>query len=467
MNAWRFFYKVKSGNYPALVLMLFGFFLLGVFGGSKFEDGWDSAKLSFGLKISIGFIFFGFLLFVKKNHWSLSYFYQVFYPIRWWIFIQIGLILVAFLSLFFCFDVVQTMKVIVKTLVISMFLICLFYVLFQKSSRDEIKNIFMVVATIFFFHCVMTICVYLWSGDSRSIGIENYPIIGYAIFLLSALSIALAMLIYTPYKFLSLCLIAISLFALYANGTRASILSVAAMILCAVFYPKYPYKKLSIALTLCAFVGGGAVLLEWSEKQNARFNFKAMIEKVGIVWSYAPAEMGRFDEVCFDRNSFYRCSIYSGDRLDSRFSFESSALNRLALSKSALTIIMKNPWKPHGYYQQFFNRNIPKDLNPKDYFYAFDENGRFFYNAVHNSFLSAFFEMGLIGGVLYLLEYIALILYGVRQRNFYGFILTLIVGASMIQDAFDVPLSYLGILYVFSSFVGILLGASQNKIIRN
>ncbi len=451
MNAWRFFYKVKSGNYPALVLMLFGTFLLSAIGSARY-----------GLSL----IVCGGLVFLSQHPLRLNQMLQEFYPIRWWIFTSFGVLVMACVSLIFCFDVGQTSKAIVKFLLLPMLLTCLFYFVFKHLKQGEAEFAFIGAAGIFFLHSIATIGVHLWTGDSRSVGIGDQSIIPYAIFLLFSLSIALAMLIYTPYKFLSLCLIAISLFALYANGTRASILSVAAMILCAVFYPKYPYKKLSIALTLCAFVGGGAVLLEWSEKQNARFNFKAMIEKVGIVWSYAPAEMGRFDEVCFDRNSFYRCSIYSGDRLDSRFSFESSALYRLSLSKSAIEAIKKQKFIPHGYFARFYDFNLPNNFSPKALPYLQNYGDLRFYSHIHNGFLSAFYELGIIGGVFYLFTFVTLLIMGIKRKNFQNFILSLSILGVIVQLFLDVSLSYFAIVATYSFLIGILLGMDQNEIWR-
>lgn len=451
MNAWRFFYKVKSGNYPALVLMLFGTFLLSAIGSARY-----------GLSL----IVCGGLVFLSQHPLRLNQMLQEFYPIRWWIFTSFGVLVMACVSLIFCFDVGQTSKAIVKFLLLPMLLTYLFYFVFKHLKQEEAEFAFIGAAGIFFLHSIATIGVHLWTGDSRSVGIGDQSIIPYAIFLLFSLSIALAMLIYTPYKFLSLCLIAISLFALYANGTRASILSVAAMILCAVFYPKYPYKKLSIALALCAFVGGGAVLLEWSEKQNARFNFKAMIEKVGIVWSYAPAEMGRFDELCFDRNSFYRCSIYSGDRLDSRFSFESSVLQRISLNKSALLQFIDNPLRPNGFYSRNWKFNIASNFSQKSLPYLIDDQNRSYHEHIHNELLSSFVEMGIFGGFFYAASFVVLILWSFKDRNMCGAILLFCVVGLMVMSCFDTMMGYESLKACFYSFVGILLGRTLQRSVK-
>ena len=367
MNAWRFFYKVKSGNYPALVLMLFGTFLLSAIGSARY-----------GLSL----IVCGGLVFLSQHPLRLNQMLQEFYPIRWWIFTSFGVLVMACVSLIFCFDVGQTSKAIVKFLLLPMLLTYLFYFVFKHLKQEEAEFAFIGAAGIFFLHSIATIGVHLWTGDSRSVGIGDQSIIPYAIFLLFSLSIALAMLIYTPYKFLSLCLIAISLFALYANDTRASILSVAAMILCAVFYPKYPYKKLSIALALCAFVGGGAVLLEWSEKQ-------------------------------------------------------------------------------------IYDFNLPNNFSPKALPYLQNYGDLRFYSHIHNSFLSVFYELGIVGGVFYLFTFVTLLIMGIKRRNFQNFILSLSIFGVIVQLFLDVSLSYFAIVTAYSFLIGILLAMDQNKIIRN
>lgn len=395
---------------------------------------------------------FGGILFFRTHPLSKTQIYEDFYPIRWWIFANLGIILMACVSLFFCFNVFQTSIAILNFLIIPLTTALIFFLTFKHTAYQDQKLGIALIFSIFILHSLFTIIHFILSGNPRSVGIGNHSIIPYTLFLLIPFALSLSLLIYARFKVLAVILMGISLFALHANGTRASILSVGAMIFGSILYPQYKYKKIIIVLTSLMFVLGIGFLIEWSGYQNTRFNFKQMIKRAGVVWSYAPAEMGRFDTLCFG-NNIYQCRKESGEMLDTRFSFESNALQRISLNKSALFIIQNNPLLPHGYYSRYWSFNLPSTLLPTQYPYLTDSE----HSHIHNGILSSFFELGIIGGCLYLLNFLLPMIWGIKRKNFYGLLLFLTVLGIFIMSFFDSMLSFGATNITFYVFITIIL----------
>lgn len=404
----------------------------------------------------------GFLLFLKNNKINKTQIVKDLYPIRWWIFVNLGILSMAFISLFFCFDILQTLKAIVFFLIIPLFIFLCFFLVFKRSDSKIQKTGLTLIFSVFILHTICTIMVFFLYEKSRSVGLGDNLVIPYTLFLLLPFSLSLSFFAYSRFKFFAISLFFLSLFALYTNGTRASILSVGLMLISFVFYPTYKHKKIFTVIFLFLTIIFGYIFIEWSDQLKARFNFKHMIEKLDIVWSYSPAEMGRFDTKCFDSIPAYRCSKYSGNILNNHFTFESNALNRISLYKSTFLAISESPFKPHGFAPFFFNQNLkPKD--DKNLPYCLDKDNRPFYPAAHNSFLSAFFELGLIGGLFYCLFFLILIFYSFKNKNLYGCILFLWLCGLMVQNFLDAPFAYGGITSSFFALIGMFLAIITKK----
>lgn len=405
----------------------------------------------------------GFLLFLKNNKINKTQIVKDLYPIRWWIFVNLGILSMAFISLFFCFDILQTLKAIVFFLIIPLFIFLCFFLVFKRSDSKIQKTGLTLIFSVFILHTICTIMVFFLHGDSRSVGIGDHPIIPYTLFLLIPLALSLSLFAYSRFKFPSLILVLLSFLALYANGTRASIFSACAMIIGSFLYPKYKNKKIFTPLLLTFVFLLSIIFIEWSSHQNTRFNFKHMIAKIDTVWSYAPAEMGRFDIKCFAPQEYY-CRKESGSIPDSRFNFDSNTLQRLSLNKATLIIIQKNPFIPHGYYSRFWIFNLPKNLASKNIPYVTTSE----HTHIHNGLLSAFFELGMFGGILYLLLFLIPIIWSLRQRNLYGLILFSIVLGTFIMSFFDSMLSFISMKSIFYALIGMILpfirGKNENHI---
>lgn len=412
-----------------------------------------------GAKIGLPLFLFALLSCFKRKTPSKEIFVEKFKSIKYWIYINIGIILFALLSLFFCFDVIQTAKSIFLFLAVPFIISCISFLAFS-SSMERKNNIFLIFS-IFSLHSFLTIWQYFSIEKSRSVGLGEHSIIPYALILLFPLAMSLSLFVYTRFKALSIVLIFTSLFALYCNGTRASILSATLMIFGAFLYPQYRYKRILFSIFLVLIMGYSFALYKWSEKQPSRYNYAQMLQNISKAWDYAPAEMGRFDVQCFDGSINYFCREESGGKLDQSAIFDSSALYRLSLNKSALSIIQDNPLIPHGYYPLFFDLNIPKITEKRNYPYRRNFSEVRTYSHIQNGFLSSFYELGIFGGMLYCFSFILLIFYSLKKRNLISMVLFTWILGIIPQNLLDVPLAYGGISLVFYATVGCLLGYIQ------
>lgn len=411
-----------------------------------------------GAKIGIIPCIFTILFFLKTNVINKKIVLKDLYPIRWWIFVNLGIIAMAFVSLFFCFDIIQTIKTIVFFLITPLSIALIFFIVF-KHSNNKVQNIGLIfIFSIFILHSIFTALNFVLYNNPRSVGIGNHPIIPYTLFLLIPLSLSLSLFIYSRFKLIALIVCIISLFALYANGTRASLLSIACMSIGMILYPEYNNKKNVTLLFVIFIVFFGWIFLEWSARQDTRINFKHMIEKFSVVWSYSSSEMGRFDQKCFAKTTIYQCRPESGNMLDTHFIFESNALQRLSLNKMGYNAIKDNPFRPNGFFPLFFDLNLPENIAEKDFFYFQNHDGLRFYQHIQNGFLSAFFELGIIGGILYVASFGILIILSLKCRNLYGFLLFNWIVGVIPQNLLDVPFAYGGITLVSYAIIGILLG---------
>lgn len=433
-------YTLKHSNKVIILLMSLGVFCFSIWGA----------------KAGLVPCLLGGILFFKSYSLSIKQIIKDCYPIRWWIFANLGIIFMSFISLFFCFDILKTSIAILNFLLIPLIVFLVFFLVFKYIPQQDQNMGLKLISAIFILHSLFTIGECFIYGNPRSVGIGNHPIIPYTLFLLIPFALSLSLLVYSRFKILAIILMATSLIALYANGTRASILSVGAMLFGLIFYPQYKYKR--IIATLAPLLLGVCIglLIEWSAHQNARLNFKRMIENIGIVWNYAPAEMGRFDSKCFIDPS-YRCRAESGTLPDPRFSFESNALQRLSLNKSAICIIQNNPLLPHGYYSRYWNSNLPLTLSSKQHSYLINSE----HNHIHNEILSSFFELGIIGGCLYLSTFFLLLVWSIKQKGFYRFLLFSITLGTFVMSFFDSMLSLGSIKILFYSLIGILFGINK------
>lgn len=405
-----------------------------------------------GVKIGVVIITFAFLVYLKNNKLSKKQILEKLQPLKSWIFANIGIFSIGLVSLFFCFDVLQTSKAIIFFLIFPFFISCITFILF---SNMETKN-FNAIILIFTLHSLFTIGVYIFTSDTRAIGLGNHSIVPYAFFLLISFALSLAILMYTKFKTIAIVLLIASLFALYCNGTRASIFSVIIMLILAFLYPQYKHKKIIATSFLVLIVICTFIFIKWSENLSPRYNFYQMIKSLPNVWAYSPAEMKKFDA---------RYTDILGSNQESKNSsasnpiFESNALQRLALYKSALNTIQDDPLTPRGYYSRFWSSNLPTNMDSSNIPYLLTPQ----HTHIHNEILSSFFELGLIGGVLYLVTFLIPMIWSLRHRNIYGFLLFTITSSAFAMSLFDSIFSFTSIKIVFYALIGILFAYSLGE----
>lgn len=407
---------------------------------------------------------------------SLRGFIEEFYPIKFLILSYIGVIIMALISIHFAFDSKATFKAICIFLLGPFFLTLMFYFVIKNLPQKALAFFFFYLGIIIFLQPLVTIYHYFNASLDRAVGFGDFPIIPYGLFLILAFSLSFSMVVYLKGKFrIFACLLfCMSLFAMYANGTRALIFSIVAMLLTSlVLFRNKIGKKITLLISVAIlFVLVGAYCL--SSHFSERFDFEKIFNHIKIVWSYAPAQMGRFDKKCFKQGAGYSCSKFSGNKLDERFSFESNSLNRLSLWKSAYIAIMKNPLIPNGFYSRFFNENLTNviKIDSINYFYPRKKDSNIgYYTHIHNMILSFIFELGIIGFLLVVVIFFAIlrsfVLFLNRTNNVYErlfmFCMILFLSGFWVSMFFDSMISFSKINYSFFVILGIFLGIPYRK----
>lgn len=409
---------------------------------------------------------------------SLRSFIEEFYPIRFLILSHIGVIVMALTSIYFAFDGKATFKAIGIFLVAPFFLVLIFYFVIKNLPQKALKFLFFCLGIIIFSQPLATIYHYFNEKLDRAVGFGAIPVIPYGLFLLLSFSLSLSMIVYLKgkFRFFACLLFCVSVFAMYANGTRALILAVFAMLLISLVLFRHRLKKsiLWFAFIGIVFVGVGGYF--GSSYLGERFDFRKMVDHIGTVWSYAPAQMGRFDKNCFKQGAYYSCSKFSGNKLDERFSFEMSALDRLSLLKATLIYISKNPFRPNGFGAQFFYKNFSQNVSveSEDHMYHISSNQNLDlapHTHMHNMIVSLIFELGVIGFGLIVIEIFLLVrvcLSAIKAMSsmclnipIFGFLVFLT--GLIVFVCFDVVLAYSNVDYSFFILCGIVLGLACRK----
>ncbi|PAF47622.1 hypothetical protein BKH41_06915 [Helicobacter sp. 12S02232-10] len=447
----------------SILFLVAGFFMI----GANIPDRFGAIFLLVG-----GLLY---AYYIYKSDFNFRTILREFYPIWFWILSYLGVVFMALVSVHFAFDTQATLKAIGLFLILPLILSLFFYFVIKNLSQKALRFFLILLGGMIFFHPLATIYDYFINHSDRATGFGEALIIPYGMFLILSFALGMTMVVYLSgkWRFFSYVAFGISLLAIYANGTRALILSVATMIFVALFFLHIKYKKIIIPIVFVFLTGIGIGVIFLSSHFSDRFNFKKMLEHISVVWHYAPSEMGRFDKRCFI-NYLYKCSEYSGDKLDQRFSFESNALGRLSLWKSALLAIAENPFRPNGFYSRFFDKNILNVFksSSNNHPYALNHSGKIsFYDHIHNMPLSFIFELGIVGFLFIIINFCCMIRHFtsyLRQTNdfyetfFISFFIIFLSGF-IISMFFDSMLSFFNFNSSFFILCGIFLGISCRK----
>ncbi|SQB97502.1 glycosyltransferase [Helicobacter fennelliae] len=324
----------------------------------------------------------------------------------------IVVIIVAYISLHWAYDVKATKDNIRHYLLEPSLFMIVAYLIMKRLDSKGFKIFFTFLCIGIFIQPLATIYSWFVNGGGhlgyRATGFGNPQELVYSFVLLLAFSLSLAFVWgdkFTTklkgFKILGIILCIISILGICANNSRGTFIAALVALIAPFFILHFRHRiKLlaSLIVLLCVFGGG---IYHLSAKWDDRYNFKKMVDNFSLVWSYAPAEMGRFDKLCF--GTFVTCSNYSGKKPDPNLSWESSSLNRIAMNKSTLLAIAQNPFRPNGFGFLEYYKNIqavfPRDSLNHPYVLSIPPLLPEGYWHPHNQILSLLFELGIIGFV--------------------------------------------------------------------
>lgn len=487
----------------SLYLTLIGYALFGFFYESTINI---IAQLLFLL---------GCLFFLAQNCFTIHHSINILRPIRIWLYCYLVVFALALLSLFFCSNAIYTAKAIVLYLLRPLILFLCCYMIAFDLPKEKEKEIFVIASCIFAIHSISTICVHFLYNPHRATGFLKAPIISYAFFLTTTFVIGLTLLIFSRYKKTSILIIILALLSIIYNGTRSSyvaILIISSLTLVYLFFYFTHLRNTLISLSslLVLLIVGFAVS---SEKIQTQYNAIEIIKKTQKIWNSTPSEMGSFDFFCnyknymaydtllyyfnnskvdyllkarnsgllfppFSNNRIgwtnpitkqYLSSIFDPDKICKNFNgqmgdffVDPSILQRLSMWKSTLMIIKQNPLKPLGFYPLLYAENIPKKY--PSYFYPYVD--KWHIPHIHNGFLSAFLELGLVGGAFYCLLFAIALYWGIRmlqKLKWEAFFFTAIIIVSIVQNITEPVFAFFCYSASFMCLAGFLCGTIIRK----
>lgn len=358
--------------------------------------------MGINIQIPLNILYLCGILFLAYHYKDLSF--KELRPLKIFIFCFLGVLILAYISVFFG-SKNSFIPSDIKTFLIIPFLIMIWtFFIFKRLPKQDFTFFLILFFIALIFHSLATIYDYMQNFHLgyRASGFNNLGLIVYGFILLMGFGFGLAFLLTTKYKLLGLVLFIISLLSLIANNTRLFFVAIPLMIIFA-FIIKYPYKKTifsCIAILIVLFVS----VYEFSGHLDDRYNFKKMLNHFNQVWIKYPSEMGTFDKTCFEVD-FKMCSDYSLKLgLNKSFQWEHSSLYRISAAKSTLKAILENPFRPNGYSNLKFYLNLEKifPLNSINYPYVIQISSSTTnpYSHPHNTYLLYLFDLGIFGFIL-------------------------------------------------------------------
>lgn len=370
----------------------------------------------------------------------------------------------AHASLFFCFDISKTLISIFSFWLIPLSIMLVSFLVFLKLRFDPTKVTMLILGIFLLAHIVATIFQWIVFNQPRSAGLAmgQTPIIPYSIFLSLGLCYSICLFYFTIYKKTAFTSFILSIIALYANGSRCLILVIISLLLFSIIFFKCTEKRPIVILSIFTIFLVLVSILNLNHQRSNRFDFYSIFTNIPKILQSSPSSIGQYDRDCFLVDQKYLCDPQSLIQ-QNKPKLDPSFLNRISLYKSAFLIVMDNPLRPNGYNQHYFKYNIPSDTDPSNLPYPRDKDGLSYYGEIHNSFLSAFFEMGIIGGLAYIAFFAYLFIIGIRHKNFFSTLLAMFTLSISIIALFDIPLGS-GTTACFSFFIfGMCLGMIHRK----
>ena len=379
--------------------------------------------ISIKLPVNLLFIALGLFVIVYARSINMQEFKAI-----WLVLVCLILVIgIAYLSLYFAYNIGATKQAIRQYLLEPSLFLLMSYLIVRRLNDKELMLFFVLLCVALCYHPLVTLYDFFSSKAFAKSGFSTIgyyramlphyhtPATVYAFYLLVTLGMSLSLAIFMRgvWRLAAVGFVLLCFGAIIANGGRFALLSALVILLSPLLLYSYTHKRaivLGVFVALC--VGFGA-LYAVSEKWGARYNFHSMINNFYSIWNTPPAEMGKYNKGCKATS----CSPHSLDK-PSDISMEYSSLSRISMLKSSILAILENPLRPNGFHFQQFPYNIqnifPLDSINHPFPIASKGGERIFPHAHnHNHIVSFWFELGAIGFVC-----VALVVW-VLLRNLY------------------------------------------------
>nr|WP_317404473.1 O-antigen ligase family protein [uncultured Helicobacter sp.] len=332
---------------------------------------------------------------------------------------------------------------------ILFFFIAYFYALYAEVKHTRfLFYIFTLMCAI----CVIA-SVYLWvdnSFETHNVPLYFDYLVMLNVWLLGAVAVCLAGLVYRKIavKLLSFVGLCLCVFAIISNGERSFLLALIGMCIAGLFVLRYQYKRYIVGSFLLTFVPLCYGVYLYTATLSDRYNFAHIADNIIAVWNTNPIEMGQYDTSCF--GGYMVCSKESLQNGKNDISIEHSSLARIAMYKSALYLIVQEPFKPHvigswnigTYLHTYYAKDDPYRVY-LDVSMHNGGDGLYGYPHIHSTPISLSIEYGLLG-FLAIAVFVGLIgIKGLQDSKYplLGSVVVLFVIGMCIQTQFDVMYS--------------------------
>lgn len=286
----------------------------------------------------------------------------------------------AILSLFYSLDVKKSVSEIRGEIVQNFLLFIASVALILLVDRRYLAKLALALGVIFALHMLYGVGVWLAEGgypyrvagllatSKAGLGIEKF-----GIWVLYALALGVALLLQggtRGVRIVGAILLGLALVAVMANNTRATVLG-ALVMFGALAWLFHSRRERFLAL------GGGLLLLGavlvglyyQGERLGQRYDLRLQSEKVARLWHLPPASMGALESEGMDH----------------------SIASRLAMWRSIVLSLQREPWIPRGYGRELYKETITQEWGGSENLpYAL-------YRSPHNAFLSMAHQLGIVG----------------------------------------------------------------------
>ncbi len=329
----------------------------------------------------------------------------------------------AFLSLFFTPDKIETLKEIKGELLEHLFFLIIFFFYAINIDEKRFRRILGIIFFVLFVHNIINIIIWTKHGGwpFRAGGFLDTPG-GERFGIWITYSLSLAISLFYVNKIAAFFLLILSLLSSIANQVRATFLGILFVILFYVFV--FNKKRIVKYITSVCIILAGILFYSFSSKLPPRYNIKSVLYNLHLVVILPPHE---FNKISIDP------SIYE----------------RLSMWKSALLYRFKHPFVPQYFGRFLYKKSILKEFegNPQNI-------PVHLYPQVHNDYIGTLHALGIFGLITFL--YIFYFKLKISYRLFQ-------LGENIYEKAFGIFVFLGTIGYMMSIMFGSFFGDSEAR----